>query len=219
MQARVPGSPYPTCSGGLNSTSTLYVYNTDSGSADDAFTVQSLQGVLSKTTPRVYHYSSGSDYVLWLNVTVSTFGARLNSTFESDAAGLVAFFAPHLSGYVLVDDSDNSTNVGIAAAAAADVIIVTTANEALATSAGLPLRWDVRGKDLAWALATFNGTGGFAYSRTVTVLQVSVEWGHTPPPLLIDAAPLTHTRRNPARPAAWATTRSRLARCSGGRTT
>lgn len=168
----MPGSPYPTCSAGLNSTSILFTFDTDSGSADDAFTVQSLQGVLSKTSPRIYHFSGGSDYGLWLNVTSELFGTRLNRTFESSAAGLVALFAPQLSGYVLVDDSDNSTNVGIAAAAASDVLIVTTANEALATAAGLSLRWDVRGRDLAWALATFNGTGGFAYSRSVTVLQV-----------------------------------------------
>ncbi len=110
--------------------------------------------------------------MLWLNQTERLFGVATNWTFEGNASGLVSLYAPLLSGYVLIDDSDNSPNIAIAAAAAVDVIAVTIANEALAVQAGLALKWDLRGKDLAWALATFNDTGGFIYSKSVTVLQV-----------------------------------------------
>ncbi len=174
--ARVPGSPYPVCTSGLNSTSTLWTYDVSSGSQDDAFTVMLLQGVLSKRQPRVYRTNTGSAYIFWLAQLESLYGVTVNTTYARDAAGLVAAFASELQGYVLIDMSDNSTNVAVAAAASMNVIPVTTANQGIATSAGLQMLYDVRGKDLAWALSTFNNTKtGFTYSKSLTVMQLASE--------------------------------------------
>src|SRR5262245_35551218 len=41
-----------------------------------------------------------------------------------------------------------------------------------AAAAGLKMVYDVRGKGVEWAISQFNNTGGFVYSRTVSVLQV-----------------------------------------------
>lgn len=76
---------------------------------------------------------------------------------------------------MLADLSDNSTNVALAAAAAVGAVGVTAANEAVAVAAGLAKLYDVRGRDLAWALATFNGSAGFSFSRTVTTLQLAAK--------------------------------------------
>lgn len=168
---RVPGSPFPVGPRGLNCTDRLLVLNTSALSPDDAFTALTLQGVVSKACPRVYRLDPASDYALWLAHTAAVFGVAVDSTFANDLAGLVRTFAPTLAGYVTVSLTDNSTNVAVAAAAAMDVIAVTPANAHLAAGAGLRQVFDLRGRDLAWALATFNGSGGFAFSPRVTVLQ------------------------------------------------
>jgi hypothetical protein len=171
--ARVPNSPYPVCSGGLNSSSTLFAWSEDSGSPSDDFTIQTLQGVLSKKSPRVYRYdpNNPAPYELWLNETARVFGVTVDRTYFNDAAGLIRHFASELVGYVLVDLSDNSTNVAVAAAAALDVIAVTPSNAALAMAAGLSQLYDLRGRTLEWAIAHFNNTNGFTYSDSVTVVQ------------------------------------------------
>ena len=180
--ARVPGSPFPVPSQGLNASRTLMVVDPSGLSRDDAFTLQALQGVLSKRTPRLARAAPGTPQELWLNVTRDVWSVALSHTSAAAPgalAGLVRTYAPELAdGYVLCSLDDNSTNVAVAVAAALDVLVVTAANEALATGAGLRLAYDVRGRDTAWAVRTFNATAasrGFAYSRSVSTLQLPAE--------------------------------------------
>ena len=168
---RVPNSPFPICSKGLNSSSLLYVYNTDSSTQDDAFTIEMLQGYLSQTSPQIYHYSvsNSAPYDLWVNISAQLFSIQLDYTYFNNMKGLVQKYQSIYQGYVLVDLSDNSTNIAIAALAAGNPwLVVTTKNQPLAVSLGLPLKYDLRGKTLSWALQTFNIN---SYSTTVTVLQ------------------------------------------------
>jgi hypothetical protein len=168
---RVPHSPFPTPSNGLNASSSLYIFYTDALSPADAFTLQLLQGVVNKRAPTLARAARGSSSELWLNSTRDLWGIALNYSF-AQLPPLVAHFAPSLQGYVLCSFTDGSVNVAVAAATALNVLAVTPDNAALATAAGLPLLHDLRGTDLAYALATFNNTpSGFAFSRTVTTLQ------------------------------------------------
>ena len=176
--ARVPSSPFPICSNGLNSTRQLYVLRLDGMSGDDEFTALTLQGILSKKSPQIYRYSTGNDYELWLNVTRDVFDVYLNRTFETSLVSMLTFFRPQLSGkYALIniDGKDNSTSVAIAAAAAVGVIAVTTNNEQTAISAGYTLQYDLRTWSVEKAIFFFNntnlGNGLFIFSKTVTTIQ------------------------------------------------
>ena len=76
--ARVPGSPFPVCARGLNASRALSVLFTDGLSRDDQLLALTLQGVLSRTAPRMYRLAeSSADYQLWLNATRDTFGVTL----------------------------------------------------------------------------------------------------------------------------------------------
>jgi len=178
LALRVPGSPFPVCSQGLNSTKTLYVLRLDGMSGDDEFTALTLQGIFSRKGPQIYRYSNGNDYQLWLNVTKDVFDVTLNTTFETSLSGMLSFFRPQLSGgYALVNigGKDNSTSVAIAAAAAAGVIAVTTVNEGMAVAAGYTMKFDLRGWSVEKAISVFNNTdsgqGFFTFSKTVNTIQ------------------------------------------------
>lgn len=170
--ARVPGSPFPVASRGLNSSALLRVVYTDGLTPEDLFTLQALQGVVNKRSPSLARVARGAE--LWLNITRDVWGVALDFSVGTLPA-LVSLFKPGLAGYVLCSLLDNSTNAALAAAAALDVLVVTPANAALATSAQLPLLYDVRGKGAQWAIDTFNNTPGFSFSRSVTTLQLPSE--------------------------------------------
>jgi hypothetical protein len=176
--ARVPGSPFPVPALGLNASRTLFAYDIHSGSETDAFTVQTLQGVLAQQAPRLFRFDSSNGaapYSLWLNETSSLFGVTIDYSHATNAAALikaaVASFPADVAGYALTSLDDNSTNACVAAAAAARVLCVTEANEQDAVAAGLARLLDVRGKGLAWVLESYGGN----FSRSVTVLQLASE--------------------------------------------
>ena len=175
--ARLPLSPFPVPRAGLNATSSLFVVEQSGLSPADQLLAATLQGATSRSLPRVYRAPNAlspntSSYALWLERTAALFHVALNTTYLHDLAGLVAHLAPELAGYVLANATDSSANTAVAACAALNAVAVTPANEASAIAAGLRLLYDVRGKDTAWALATFNGSGSaFHYSSNVTVIQ------------------------------------------------
>ena len=170
--ARVPGSPFPVCARGLNASRALSVLFTDGLSRDDQLLALTLQGVLSRTAPRMYRLAeSSADYQLWLNATRDTFGVALDFSFARSLPGLLGAHASELAGYALASLDDNSTNVALAAAAAAGVVAVTEANEATAVAAGLKRAFDLRGKSVEWAIAQFNNSASFVFSSRVAVLQ------------------------------------------------
>jgi hypothetical protein len=170
--ARVPNSPFPIAARGLNASALLHVVYTDGLSSADAFTLQALQGVANKNAPTLARVSRGAE--LWLNTTRDVWSVALDFSVGTLPA-LISLFKSGLTGYVLCSLLDNSTNAALAAAAALNVLVVTPENVALATAAQLPLLYDVRGRNAAWAIDTFNGTAGFAFSRSVTTLQLPSE--------------------------------------------
>jgi hypothetical protein len=176
LAARVPGSPFPVCARGLNASSSLSVLFTDGLSRDDQLLALTLQGVLSRRAPRMYRMAArGSDYELWLNATAATFGVALDFSHAKNLAALLSTIGGgEVTGYALCALDDNSTNVALAAAAAEGVVAVTAANEQTAVAAGLTRKYDLRGKDVEWAIETFNSSSsaaGFTFSRGVAVLQ------------------------------------------------
>eukprot|EP00300_Choanocystis_sp_HF-7_P019626 c20392_g2_i3.p1 GENE.c20392_g2_i3~~c20392_g2_i3.p1 ORF type:complete len:583 (-),score=104.18 c20392_g2_i3:19-1740(-) len=106
---------------------------------------------------------------IWLD-TLRDAGISVNTTFENNAPGLLAFFAPELTGYILCD-SVPSPSVLVAAALAGPLraIAVTTDNEGLATSLSLTKVLDVRGKNSQWLWDNY--AHSFSQATVVTMLD------------------------------------------------
>ena len=174
--ARLPLSPFPVPAAGLNATRQLFVFEQTGLSPSQQLLAATLQGVLSRSSPAIYRATrplnaTGNSYAMWLRETAARFSVALDATYVADLPGLLKHFAPQLDGYVLCNVSDASVNAAVAASAARRIVAITPETAGVAAAAGLSQLYDARGKDTAWALATFNGTAGFAYSPRVTVLQ------------------------------------------------
>ena len=176
---RLPHSPFPTPRSGLNASRALFALDTAGFATADALLASTLQGAVNRDAPAVYRapdvLDTSAPYGRWLSLTASLFGIAVNTSFVRDLPGLLGVFASQgrVDAYVLADAA--SVNTAVAACAALPgTVAVFVDNEAVAVGAGLRFAWDVRGRDTAWAIATFNGTsasGNFTYSTRVTVVQ------------------------------------------------
>jgi hypothetical protein len=126
----------------------------DQSKLNDASLVmmQTLQGILAQTHPRIWIQGSGTS-----NVFLADLKARdgITTTTANDPWALVSQYKSSLTGYILFDTYADSENVAVSLAGPKHAIAVATADEAKAKAAGLTMAMDVRGKDSRWALATY----------------------------------------------------------------
>jgi hypothetical protein len=142
--ARLDGSPYPVST----IPDTLYAIS-DNYSQSQMLTIETLQGVLAQTKPRIFRITNSS-YTIWLDDLKNNYGVTVISSYDGDFAGLIKLFKNEISGYILCDTNDNSVNVAISLCGLNEAIAVTANNESVLTGLGIPLLADVRGKDEAW---------------------------------------------------------------------
>ena len=176
--ARVPGSPLPFPSRGLNASTTLLYITADGLSPSDALTLATLQGALTRRLGRatLYRASTGSDYAdLWAPELAAGWGVAFDRSLGGDVWAAVARFNASLAGYFIADLADGSVNAAVALCAARGGAVAVTAEGApRAAAAGLAPLGDVRGRGLAWVLAT---AGAGAFSTRVTLLQDPTKTG------------------------------------------
>lgn len=168
--ARVPNSPLPTPSRGLNASTLLFYLSQDGLSPSDELTLATLQGALTRLgAPRIYRAASGSDYAdLWAPGLSDVWQVSLDNTTFAGVWDAVAFFNRSVTTYVIANTSDGSVNAAVALCSAYVAIAITADNEARAIAAGLGRLADVRGRDLAWVLAN---VGTDKFSSRVTLIQ------------------------------------------------
>ena len=185
--ARVPGSPYPSPPAGLNASRSLRVLPTAGLSPDALFAAGALQGAWARAAggaPQMLRWDGSASASLWLNGTARAWGVALDGACGADLAGLLAAAArapppaAPLRGFLLVAGEDNSTNLGVAAAAsargaAAALVPLPASLAAAARAAGLAQAGDLRGSDLAAVLRDWGGAG--AWAPRLTVLQLAAE--------------------------------------------
>lgn len=140
---RVENSPYPCPSSGLNTASVLYTFDSTKLSATQVWTLQSLQGLLSRSAPGLYQMGDDGK-TLWAQQLTLQSHVSFNISLETNFKGLLSLFKDKISGYVLssyVDDStadDRSGAITYAAANATyDMIIVNTVDEPVVASLGI----------------------------------------------------------------------------------
>jgi hypothetical protein len=166
---RLPDSPFPIGSAGLNSSKVLYSVNEDNLTPDDIFTVSTLQGLLARTSPTIYRLKTGSDYNLWAEELQRVWGVQFDSSL-STLHDLLHKFRPAVKGFVLADLGKPSTSAALTLCASNSYIAATPNNIKTLQAAGIPQAYDARGHDVDWAISLGNSSG-FTYSKRIAVLQ------------------------------------------------
>jgi len=130
------------------------------------FTIMTLQGLLAKTKPAVIRQTG-----IWINDLRNNYNLIVANTYLNDFQGLLSHFKSRISGYVLCNLRDTSSNVAISLCGILNAIAVTSDNVAVMNSVGIPQLYDVRGRNEAWALSTF----GSQLSTTVVSYQSDLD--------------------------------------------
>ena len=100
----------------------------------DKVTLQTLAGVLSRHSPRIYTIKSPTaemtpttvdddTTVFWLHDLVKYHGLVFNYSFLHDVPGIIRHFAANISGFVKYNPNSASTNAALIRCAAADGLI------------------------------------------------------------------------------------------------
>lgn len=176
LAARIPGSPYPLPTEGLNSTKLLYVIDETQIDGDNALLAASLQGILSRQSPVIYRtLGNGSAYIDWLDAIAAQYAVEVSFAWQNAPLGLVRLLRPDLAGYVLTELNDTSSvSASLTAAALLDAVVATPETAAGLGLLGYKMLYDLRGQDVLYVLQTLNGTAASNYSvvsSTVTSLQ------------------------------------------------
>ena len=153
---RITGSPYPYSvpPTSLYLTSETYSYS-------QVIALQSLQGIIAKTKPEILRDINNN------LALVSQRGIPVDRTYYTNFPGLLTHFASRLSGYILCDAEQNSTNVAISLSGILNAVAIPSDIEQTAINAGLTELLDVRGKDETWLLANY----GSQFSKKIASYQ------------------------------------------------
>jgi hypothetical protein len=135
---RIDGSPYPVS----QKPDTLFVINDNNFTDAQLLTVQTLQGILAQTKPRIYRVR-GDGYPTWLNDLKNNYGVITNYMYQTDLRSLLAHFKNEINGYILTDGTQPSVDVAISLAGLKHSIVVYGTVEQIAKNAGIPLLVDV----------------------------------------------------------------------------
>lgn len=160
--SRIGNSPYPTTA----IPDTLFIINLNSMTADQQFTVVTLQGILSKTKPRIMVERGSPQYLQDL----LNYGITYDSTYENDFTGLMNHFKNDIGGYLLCNLSDSTTNAAISVCGFYNAVAATAADSAILDSLGLPLLYNLTNVGQTWAFDTFQTQ----YSKRIASYQ---DWG------------------------------------------
>jgi len=153
---RIAGSPYPysTSPDMLYITSETYSYS-------ERIALQSLQGIIAKTKPEILRDMYGD------KALVVKQGIKVDNTYYTNFPGLLTHFAGRLTGYILCDAKQNSTNVAFSLSGILNAVAIPADIEQTAINAGLTLLQDVRGKDETWLFTNY----GTQFSKQIASYQ------------------------------------------------
>jgi len=155
---RIAGSPYPFSS----KPDTLYL-TSENYSFAEKVSLNSLMGLLAKTKPRILRDANN------IRQLVSESGIVITDSFYADYPGLVKRLANQISGYILCNSKDHSTNVAISLSPVFNALVVPEEIEPVAVNAGLKKMLDVRNRNEKWALRNY----GKAFSKNIASYQNS----------------------------------------------
>ncbi len=140
---------------------TLFVVDESSLSYAEILTVESLQGVLAQTKPRIYMISGTNDaYSAWLSDLERNYGVYLDHSFQSDFAGLLNHFKNAINGYIYYSSTTLETPIDVAFSMAGikDAIVVSSEDQQAAVGPGIPRLADVSNESYQQFLDDYQGS-------------------------------------------------------------
>jgi hypothetical protein len=143
---RIAGSPYPVST----KPDTLYTISDVNYTESQLVTIQTLQGILAQTKPRIYRFTPNSAYGVWLADLKANYGVTVSGSYDGDFAGMIKLFKNEIKGYIICNVQDNSVNVAISLCGITQSVAVTSDNAYILSGLGIPMYADVRGKDENW---------------------------------------------------------------------
>ncbi|MHB1685856.1 MAG: GxGYxYP domain-containing protein [Ignavibacteriaceae bacterium] len=141
LPTRISGSPYPISP---QKPDTLFVIDESKFTDSQVLTIQSLQGLLAQSKPRIYCIQNSNDsYSIWLNDLQKSYGVIRNNAYISDFEGLLNHFKNYISGYILTTLAQPSIDVAISEAGLKNAIVVVGTDTQTVQAEGIPLLDDV----------------------------------------------------------------------------
>ncbi len=147
---RIENSIYPSSS----IPDTLYVIQDLNHTEQELFLVQSLQGILAKSKPKIFR-ERGSGSSIWINDLVQNYNVTRIDSFDNNLTELIEMFTEELNGYILCNAFDESSNIAISLSGLTRSLAVPVELEQVALDAGLSLHLDVRDKEYEWVLKNY----------------------------------------------------------------
>ena len=108
---RLEDSPYPLS----NISDSLFICYENDFTNSELLTLQVLQGILSKTKPRIYR-DMGTGSSIWLKDLKDNYGVKTDSSYSGNLNGLIEKFKSEINGYVLYDDECKNHAISICSA-------------------------------------------------------------------------------------------------------
>lgn len=174
---RIPNSPYPGPSSGPNGlTPVITTFNGTFLSTTQLLTLQTLQGVLARTSGGLFQTGAQGDTKnWWLNDLVSRFpGVSVDDSLQGDFSGLLSRFRSSIAGYVLANVPEDVSGALSYAAASDGVIVVAPDDVPTLNSLSIPQIADATNGSITpqTVLSKYPLGRGVLSNRTVN-LQVS----------------------------------------------
>ena len=144
---RVNQSPYPSSS----QSDTLYLFHDDLLTDYEILLLQSIQGLLAKTEPRIYRDRGGGSSI-WINDLAENYNVFVSDEFDGNLEPFISLYYSQFSGYVLCNVDDNSANVANSICGPLNAIAVTPQLQDMVESFDIPMLADVREKEEQWVL-------------------------------------------------------------------
>ena len=144
---RVENSPYPRSS----QSDTLYVFNDDSFTHDELLLLQCIQGLCAKIEPKIYR-DKGSGSAIWIQDLEENYNIFISTELDGSIDSVLTLVPQNVSGYILCNLNDNSTNVANSLCGPLNALAVTTELQYLVEEYGFTLLLDVRDKDEQWVM-------------------------------------------------------------------
>ena len=148
---RVDQSPYPSSS----QADTLYLFHDDLLTDYEILLLQSIQGLLAKTEPKIYRDRGGGSSI-WINDLAENYNVLVSDEFDGNMEPFLSVYHSQFSGYILCNVDDNSANVAISLCGPLNAIAVTPQLQDIVESFGIPMLADVREKEEQWVLDQYD---------------------------------------------------------------
>jgi len=154
--SRIAGSPYPMSA----RPDTLFIADESQLSYTQTITIESLQGILAQTKPRIYMINgTGDDYYVWLKDLGANYGVHLDYSLESNFTGLLKHFKNYYNGYITFASSPSEEPVDIAFSLAGIkvAIVVFPVDQQTVDSLNIPKTADVSNETYQQFMSVYQG--------------------------------------------------------------